>query len=594
MNPHLQYPLKPDEIMRKKKRIRRELLAENGERTPCRIAILGGSTTAPIREIVELFLLDKGIAPIFYESEYNKWYEDACFGNPELDAFRPQIVYIHTSCVNLPLAQIPAGADEATVETLAKAEFTRYQQAWNQLREKFGSAIIQNNFELPANRVLGNLSAVIPSGRIHFVQLMNQWFAKAADSSLILQDLEFLAADLGLSHWYDPDGYALYKVALSSESIPGLARNLASIIGAILGKSKKCLVLDLDDTIWGGVVSEDGVEGLELGHETPLGESYLAWQRYILDLRDRGVILAVCSKNDEDIAKSGFTHPDCLLKPDDFISFQANWEPKPENIRQIATEINIGLDSLVFLDDNPAERAIVRSQLPMVAVPEVNEREPFSYIRAIEEGRYFEVVTLSQDDLQRNASYAQNKQRKELETASGSYEDFLRSLAMEAEIAPFCETYLSRIAQLTNKSNQFNLTTHRYTETELWSIMQSNRYITLYGRLKDCFGDNGVVSVIIGELKDAAVHIRLWLMSCRVLKRNMEQAMLDALVKASQAAGASQLIGYYYPTKKNHMVSHLYESFGFTCVQDNSAGGIWKLPLTDYKNQNQFIRIQEH
>jgi len=593
MHELLQVPFDAAVIMKKKKRIKRELLAESEERIPCNIAILGGSTTAPVKDALELFLLDKGIAPSFYESEYNKWYEDIMFGNEELSAFKPRIVYIHTSFVNL-TALPEAGDSKEKIESKIDETYAAYEKCWNKLTNDYGVMIIQNNIEFPDVRHYGNLDASESSGLLYFIDRLNQKMAEAAQAlpNLFLHDIRYLAANYGLSKWHDKEFYALYKVAMASEAIPYLAQNLTAMMGSLLGRTKKCLVLDLDNTLWGGIVSEDGVEKLSIGHETALGESFLAWQKYILQLQKRGIILAVCSKNDMDIAKSGFSHPDCLLKPEYFISFHANWEPKSHNISQIAKEINIGLDSLVFIDDNPAERAIVREQLPMVTVPEVEGGEPFSYIRAIEDGKYFEVTTISEDDYKRNQTYQQNKQRKSLELNSDSYDDFLKGLEMKAYIRPFEEVYIPRIAQLTNKSNQFNLTTRRYTEEEIRQIAQDDHFITLYGRLVDRYGDNGVVSVVIGEIKDKELHVRLWLMSCRVLKRNMEYAMLDELIHQTLIMGINKVVGYYIPTKKNKMVSTLLDDFGFQHKSDTDGMSIWDFSVPDeYKNRNKFIEV---
>ena len=360
-----------------------------------------------------------------------------------------------------------------------------------------------------------------------------------------------------------------------------------------MGKNKKCLVLDLDNTLWGGIIGDDGMENIEIGHETPTAEAYTAFQQYVLGLKARGIILAVCSKNEEDVAKTGFDHPDSVLHVDDFVSFRANWEPKNRNIQAIAEEINIGTDSLVFIDDNPAERQIVRDTMPEVAVPEVDPVDVFSYIRVIEGAGYFEPVTISEDDRKRNASYMENKQRRELAGAMESYDDFLKSLQMEAEIAPFRPMYFDRIAQLTNKSNQFNLTTRRYTRADIEQMANEPQYITLYGRLTDKFGDNGLVSVVIGEKMGDALHIHLWLMSCRVLKRGMEQMMLDALAECAAADGCKELIGYYYKTAKNKMVADLYATFGFEKITQEGDDTVWKLSLDTYQKQGKFISLTE-
>lgn len=588
------YPYDNDLLLRKQKRIRRELLAREGvSYADKRIAILGGSTTNDMVHILELHLLATGIRPVFFQSEYNKYYEDAVFGNADLDVFQPEVIIIYTSVVNL--INRPDQDDDAdAVSGKLEAEYSRYQQVWQALQQRYSAVIIQNNFELPPAEPLGSLGASANFGVTHFVRDLNRRFAEyaAATDGFYLHDLCGLSARVGLSRWFDENQFFAYKYAASYDVMPEIANSLAKLIRAIYGKNRKCLVLDLDNTLWGGIIGDDGVENLQIGHETPLAEAFTAFQQYVKALKQRGVILAVCSKNEEDIAKSGFSHPDSVLQVDDFIAFHANWEPKSINIRQIAQEINIGTDSLVFIDDNPAERQIVRDALPEVAVPEVNPDDVFSYIRAIEGAGYFEPASITNDDRKRNATYQQNKQRNELANAVGNYDDFLQSLSMQAEIASFQPVYFDRIAQLTNKSNQFNLTTERYTRADIERMSDDSAFITLYGRLADKFGDNGLISVVIGEKEGELLHIRLWLMSCRVLKRGMEQVMLDELVHKARKAGCTELVGYYFPTRKNKMVAGLYESFGFTKVSEEEGNTIWRLNLADYKTLGKYIEVK--
>ena len=586
---------KPDVLMRKRKSIRRELLARQGLRyLEKRIAILGGSTTADIKDILEIFLLEAGIKPTFYESKYDKYYEDAVFGNQELDAFKPEIIVIWTSSVNL--QHMPKVGDTRTeAENKLIAEYTRFEEAWHALQQRYQAIIIQNNMELLCMRPLGSLDAALPQGMRHHVEAMNERFAAYAQSNagFYIHDLHYLAAQIGLSRFHDRSQYHAYKFAVSYDMVPEIAASLAHLIGAILGRMKKCLVLDLDNTLWGGIIGDDGVENIQLGHETPAAEAYTEFQQYVLALKQRGVILAVCSKNDMETAKAGFSHPDSVLKLNDFVAFHANWEPKDANIRAIANEINIGLDSLVFIDDNPAEREIVRQSLPEVAVPEVDAEDVFSYIRAIEGNGYFEPAALSADDFQRSETYLANRERTQLAASAASYDEYLQSLDMYAEIAPFAPVYFDRIAQLTGKTNQFNLTTHRYTRTEIERMAGDKRYITLYGRLSDRFGDNGLIAVIIAEQKGRGLHILLWLMSCRVLKRGMEQVMLDALVAEAQARGVKVIYGYYYPTKKNKMVAGLYGEFGFEQINEAADGStIWTLEIAGYRQQGKFIEVR--
>ena len=590
------YPYDKDLLMRKQKSIRRELLARpDVDYIDKRIAVLCGSTVDDIKNILELFLLDVGIRPRFYQSEYNKFYEDAVFGNAELDEFQPDIIIVFTSMVNI--IERPAlgdGYDE--VKEKLRMEMGRFTRIWEELTKRFPAAvIIQNNMDLSYETGLGSLDAAEHYGLTRFIESLNRDFADYAVSheNFFLHDLHGLAARIGLLKWHDRFQYYAYKLAMSYDVIPEVSLGLAKIIKGLLGKNKKCLVLDLDNTLWGGIIGDDGMEHIEVGHETPTAEAYTAFQEYVLKLKERGVILAVCSKNEEDIAKSGFNHPDSVLHVEDFVSFHANWKPKNINLRIIAEEINIGTDSLVFIDDNPAERQLVRDTMPEVAVPEVDPVDVFSYIRAIEGAGFFEPVTISEDDRKRNESYRGNIQRRSLEESMQTYDDFLQSLEMEAEIDDFRSVYYDRIAQLTNKSNQFNLTTRRYTRADIEQMANDQHYITLYGRLRDKFGDNGLISVVIGEKIDDSLHIRLWLMSCRVLKRGMEQMMLDALAARAAADGCKELIGYYYKTAKNKMVSDLYAVFGFEKIMQSGDDTVWRLDLAGYEKQGKYIALLE-
>ncbi len=585
----LNYPLDIGKILRKKKSIKRQLLTKD-QFIEKKIAILGGSTTSEIRNILELFLLNNDIKPSFYESDYNKFYEDALFGNEELDRFGPDIIYIHTSCVNI--TSFPNINDSASaVDDLLKSEITKYQSIWSAL-SKYGCTIIQNNFDFPLHRSLGNLDGSDIHGKTHFINLLNLEVAKATRElkNLYINDINYLSSYLGLSNWFDPSLWYQAKYALAMDAIPELTYNISKIINAIFGKSKKCLILDLDNTCWGGVIGDDGINGISIGTETALSESHTAFQIYASELKNRGISLAVCSKNDFDNAKEGFEHPDTVLKFDDFTSFKANWNPKHQNIIEISEEINIGIDSLVFIDDNPVERDIVSSQIPSTSVPDVGS-DVIYFIDFIDRNGYFEPVTLSADDLHRNEYYKGNQKRANQQAAFNSYEDFLVSLEMTAEIKTFKSVYLDRITQLTNKTNQFNLTTKRYTTGEIEQLAESNDYIKLYGKLSDKYGNNGLITVVIGEIKDKQCHIDLWLMSCRVLKRGMEFAMLEELVKQCKSNNICELIGYYQKSKKNSMVSDLYENFGFTCSEQNDDSSTWNLNISDYTINNNCIGV---
>ena len=581
-----------DEILRTRRALRRRLL-DNPALRPLRVAVLGGTTTNELVDLLELLLLADGFRPEFRQSEYNRFYEDATLDVASLVDFKPDLVYVHNHFLNVSRYPSP-GFTEADLQERLSSELRRYTDMWESIQQNLHCPVIQNNFEHPPFPAMGNLDSTAPGGHTRFVQELNLAFAKraATDRRLLVHDVNSLAARMGHARWFDWERWYSYKILTTPEASFELASSLASLVGAALGRAKKCLILDLDNTLWGGVIGDDGVGKLQIGKETPLGEAYTAFQRYCLSLRERGVLLAVCSKNDPQIARSGFEHPDSILKLSHFSSFQASWDPKTEGIEKIAAELNLGMDSFVFVDDNPAERAIVRAQLPMVSVPEVGS-EVAGFPAAIQAGRYFEMVALSQEDLARAEAYSANTARSSLQSKFKDYGEYLDSLQMVAEIAPFKPVYLERITQLINKSNQFNLTTRRYTLAEIEQIAGDHGFIPVYGRLSDVFGDNGLVSVVIGRLEGPALQLDLWVMSCRVLKRHMEFAMLDMLVVAARSAGASRIVGRYSRTPKNGMVADHYRNMGFTLVSspEDPDHSTWELELSTYSPKTAHIRI---
>ncbi|MBR0092500.1 MAG: HAD-IIIC family phosphatase [Lachnospiraceae bacterium] len=587
----LEYPFDGDYILKKARHLRKALLADGTARIEKRIAVLGGSTTHDIVRILELFLLQEGIAPVFYESEYNRYEEDALFPPEELLSFHPDLIYIHTTRHNL--RQLPeTGDDTRTVMEKEEAAFSSFVRIWEKLRETHACPVIQNNFEMPDFRLLGNRDAWDVHGSVRFIETLNARFAAyaAGRDGFYINDIHYLSARMGLDRWYSPAQWYLYKYALSMEAIPQLSYNLACIIKSVFGKNKKALVLDLDNTLWGGVVGDDGQEGIEIGEETATAEAYTAFQRYIRAHRDIGIVLNVASKNTEENAKAGLTHPDSVLQPSDFLYLEANWDPKSDNIAKIAQGMNILPEAIVFVDDNPAEREIVTENVKGVSAPPLTA--PEDYIRVIDRAGYFEVTNLSEDDLKRAEMYRENRERQVLQERFTDYHAYLLSLQMKAEIAPFAPVYYERISQLTNKSNQYNLTTRRYTVEEIRAAAEDDRCITLYGRLQDKFGDNGVVALLIARTDSSpgACHVDLFLMSCRVLKRDMEVAMIDALIAACRERGIKTVYGEYFPTAKNKMVEDFYELRGFTKVSsepDENTGRdktVWRFDIPeDYR-----------
>ena len=593
MNDIFTYPFDAAEIMKRQKKLKRGLLEDGTSRIKKRIAILGGSTVDAVRDVLELFLLNYGIEPEFWTSEYGQYHNEAMFPSEELTAFKPDLIYIHTTQRNI--TSFPALTDtKEAAESLLHDIYASFEEMWRSLAEKFGCPVIQNNFELPPFRLLGNADCSDIKGRVRFINELNRLFAGYAElnSGLYICDLNYVASCFGLDEWHDGTQWYMYKYAFPMRAVPYIAANLAAMIKAVFGKNKKVLALDLDNTLWGGVIGDDGVEGIKIGKDLPSGQVYSEFQEYVKLHRDMGVLLTVCSKNDEENAYAGLNHPDSTLGIDDFTVIKANWDNKDENILRTADILNLLPESFVFADDNPAERQIVRDRVKGAAVPEMDGAE--NYIRILDRNRYFEVVgKLTDDDLKRGEMYKANAARAAAQSSIADYGEYLDSIEMTAEIKPFEPLYIPRIAQLTNKSNQFNVTTRRYTEGEIANTAFDPEYITLYGRLADKFGDNGVVSVVIGNIRGKALHIDLWLMSCRVLKRDMEFAMLDTLVETARNKGIETIFGYYFPTAKNSMVRELYGKFGFEKTSDDGNGNtVWSLKTAGYTPKNTHINVK--
>lgn len=592
----LNYPFDSAYILKNRRSIRKQLIADGTQRIKKNIAVLGGSTTNDIISMLELFLLNNGIEPSFYQSEYGQYWQDSMFGNPELDSFNPDFIFIHTT--NRNITEFNEGcmtASSAEIDEALERQYNHFSKMWDKLAEKFHCPVIQNNMELPFYRLLGNMDTSDIHGKSNFITRLNLKFYEYAQThdNFFIHDINYLSASYGLEKWSQPFYWYMYKYALNVNAIPEFSYNLANIIKSMLGKNKKAFALDLDNTLWGGVIGDDGQEGIEIGHETSVSQAYTEFQKYIKSHKNLGVLLSVCSKNDEENAVLGLNHPDSILSPDDFVSIKANWNTKDSNISEIASDINILPDSIVFIDDNPAEREIVKSQLSNVLAPDIKNIE--NYIQIIDRAGYFEMTSFSEDDLKRNEMYKKNAERANQQKQFADYNEYLLSLDMNAVIDDFDPVYLQRIVQLTNKSNQFNLTTKRYTQAEMEEVFHSDDYIRLYGKLADKFGDNGVVSVVIGKKDNSALHIDLWLMSCRVLKRDMEFAMLDELVRKCRENNISEIYGYYYKTAKNNMVSELFKTFGFERISISDNGdSTWKLSVKDYENKNHVIKVAQN
>jgi len=496
-------------------------------------------------------------------------------------AQRPDCVLLAFDYHALGLSSVRLRRDDADQAVSAAIDHVSSMAAG--IRDIVKATCILQTLVPPSDPVFGSLDARIPGSPRAMVERFNvRLFDEVAKQNDLVVDVAFLASKVGLDCWNDARGWHKAKLASSLDAIPLYADQICRVLGAARGKARKCLVTDLDNTLWGGVIGDDGLDGIALGQNSAVGEAHVALQRFLLDLRRRGVILAVCSKNEDVTARIPFReHPEMVLKEDHIAVFIANWSDKANNLREIAATLNIGTDSLVFLDDNPVERGQVRQVLPEVAVPELTE-DPADYISLLANAGYFEAIALSEEDLARADLYHANADRVSLQKV-GNLEEYLCSLHMVATLSPFKAAGRIRIAQLINKSNQFNLTTRRYSESEVEAFENDPLKFCLQVRLADRFGDNGMISVVIFDKKQDEWSCDTWLMSCRVLGRRVEELVLATVTEAARRAGAKRLKGTYIPTKKNGIVVEHFAKLGFARTGDLPDGGTtWVLDLADY------------
>jgi FkbH-like protein len=451
------------------------------------------------------------------------------------------------------------------------------------VRNVIKATCILQTLVAPSDPVFGGLDARVPGSPRAMIERFNlRLLNEVVKENDLVVDVAFLASQVGLNIWNDARGWHKAKLPASLDATPLYADFLCRTLGSARGKARKCLVLDLDNTLWGGVIGDDGVDGIALGQNSAVGEAHVALQRFLLDLRGRGVVLTVCSKNEEANARIPFReHPEMVLKEDHIAVFIANWSDKANNLREIAATLNIGTDSLVFLDDNPVERGQVRQVLPEVAVPELTE-DPADYIGLLANAGYFDAIAISDEDIARADFYQSNAARVSLQKV-GNIEEYLRSLDMVATLSGFNAVGRVRIAQLINKSNQFNLTTRRYSESDVEAFENDPAKFCLQVRLADRFGDNGMISVIIFDRNTEEWSCDTWLMSCRVLGRRVEELVLSTVAEAAKRSGARRLKGTYLPTKKNGLVADHFAKLGFTKTFDLPDGGnTWVLELENY------------
>ncbi|MBF0361114.1 MAG: HAD-IIIC family phosphatase [Oligoflexia bacterium] len=602
----LDYPFDSAQLIRKKKSILKELHNYDTQLEK-KIAFLGSSSTQEIAEFTKIFAKKNKIKLHSYESLYGRYYEDALFSNEELNKFHPDIAYIHTGWRD---ANLPDRYNFSNEEINTRAEETinRFEKMWSALKERFNCEIIQNNFEQPPFRPLGNLEFVHHCGVVNYINKLNLLLSERLKNFtwIKINDIHYLSAKIGLDNWHDINTWAQYKYALKYEAIPSLSFQISNIINGVVGKSKKVCVLDLDNTLWGGVIGDDHIDQIKLGPNFPVGEIYSEFQEYVTRLKSRGVLLAIASKNQEENALKGLAHPHSRLKPSDFSVIEAHWEPKSTSLKNIASTLDLNVDSMVFIDDNPAEREIIKQQCPSSTVLNIDSNAE-GYLKMLDQSGFFETTHLTNEDLKRSELYAQRKEILREANNWDNYSDYLKSLQMKLLISPINHGNLERVVQLINKTNQFNLRTKRYTETDVMKMLSSSNYQTYTAILQDKFSDHGLISIIILKIEKEIAFIDTFLMSCRVLKRGVEIALMKQVIDFCEGRGVSTIVGEYIPTEKNQMVKNLYEELMFSMFQphtpDQSIGigtGVdsksvhWKLEIgqSQFPSQSQNNKYQ--
>lgn len=527
-----------------------------------RVAILGGYTTQPIRELMLPALLSEGYWAEVYEGNYNSFETEPLDLSSGLFRFRPDIVVVATGSKHI--ASFPdSGLDDKKVYNLAEREIERLRIRWNAIKAGSNATIIQHNYEPPATLTLGRLEGRYWWSKTNFVQRLNSKLWECDGKEIRVLDIYQMAVESGRLNWHSPRWYYHSKHGFNPQMVSQYGWALAGLMRAILGKTRKCLALDLDNTLWGGVIGDDGLAGINLGNISPEGEAFSAFGTYLKHLKQQGVILAVNSKNDLAVAESVFrNHEECVLKIEDFSAFVCNWQSKSSNLNRIANSLNIGTESIVFVDDNKAECEEVRYALPEVNVIELSG-DPTSFADQIERLHLFAPLDMTVEDLSRQESYKATKKIYELKSSPETLSSYLENLEMRASIRPAKTEEIPRINQLLQKTNQFNLTGKDFQNESLESLFSSKNSVILVAHLEDRLAKHGLVSVLIGCMEKKSFWIENWVMSCRVFTRTLEEAIFLSLLDIAKEKKCSEICGKFVRTEKNDYVSNLYERLGF-------------------------------
>ena len=551
-----------------------------------RLAVLGNCATQFFSQCIAGYAHLEGMNLKVHDADYDQIEAQLLDPSSETYGYDPDYILIYLATDRLYEDFMSLAVKER--EGFADSVLARLSSFWGMIGEKCRAKIIQMGFSEIDDRAFGNFGNRVPVSFTYQIRRLNWLLEEAAAASAGIYPVDILSVQtaLGNERFYDPVLYYNAKVNIALDSWGYVAKQVYDVINALQGHTKKCVILDLDNTLWGGVIGDDGLSGIEIG-ELGRGHVFTDLQLYLKQLKDRGILLAVCSKNNEDTAREPFlSHEEMVLRLSDFAIFVANWEDKASNIRYIRDTLNIGMDSLVFIDDNPFERNLVRSMIPEICVPELPE-DPARYLSYLQSLNLFETASYSSEDADRTGMYQAEAKRRESEASFASIDDYLISLDMEGTASPFDELHYPRIAQLTQRSNQFNLRTVRYTEEDIARIASDERYVTLYYTLRDRFGDHGLVSVVIMEKRSAEeFFVDTWLMSCRVLKRGMEEFIINRMVEEASRRGALRIKAEYIPTPKNKMVEHIYDEMGFDCTGE----GLYSLEIGSFNKMKTYIR----
>lgn len=549
-----------------------------------RLALVGDSATQFVAKALKAYGYEEQLNLEIFEAEYNQIDRQLLDGESELYHSQPEFIVL-CPCTQALWARFAVAKPEAKASFAAQV-LSDIQAWWQAVARLSTARLIHFNFLELNDGVFGHFAAKTPAAFGYQLKKINFELMNLAQQAkhVFIADMNGLAAQMGYATAVDPRLYAASKVACALDFLPLAAKAVVDIIKAAGGNIKKCLVLDLDNTVWGGVIGDDGLENIQVG-ELGLGHAYDQVQQWAKALKDRGIILAVCSKNNEETAKLPFQqHPDMILRLEDIALFVANWDNKADNLKLIQRTLNIGFDSMVFVDDNPFERNLVRELIPAVTVPELPE-DPALYVNYLSSLNLFETASFSHEDLQRTQQYQEEIARADFQKSFTSVDDYLRGLGMSARVKAFDDFSVPRVAQLTQRSNQFNLRTVRYTEADIDRLRESERFVTLSLQLEDKFGDHGLVGVVILQaLSPEEAFIDTWIMSCRVLKRGMEEFTVNAMVRQARKRGFRRLVGEYLPTPKNGLVKELYPQMGFT-----AKDGKWELDLSRFSEMKTFV-----